>query len=72
MEITRSSVDNTVKIGLETTDLSAQAKAHGYFTRVPTSKEIPDHGFVLAEVSGTLYTYTRIGVKIYRAAFTAV
>lgn len=68
----RKSVDGTVKQNLLSSQNVVQQQNHQLLTRVPLIEEIPDQGFVLALISGTLYTYTRVGIQRYRTAYTAV
>ncbi len=66
------STGSTVKASLTETAAQGQAKSFPAFTREPLLNEIPDQGFVLATVSGTVYIYGRVGIKRYKVAMTPV
>ncbi len=70
--LTGKEVDSTVKASLTESSAAVQTKNFQAFDRVPLLKEIPDQGFVLATVSGTVYIYGRVGINRYRVALTLV
>lgn len=72
MATPRKGTDSTIRQKLTENDSIGQQVAHPLFSRVPLLAEVPTQGFVLANVGGTLYKYTRVGQKLYRMAWTAV
>ena len=53
-------------------DREFQRQSHKSLARAPKSSEIPENGFVIANISGTLYIYTRVGQQLYRSPLIAV
>ncbi len=71
-DLTRKSVDSTVRANLTAAQGTVQTQSHASFDREPLVAEIPDQGFVLAVVTGTTYLYTRKGSARFKVALTAV
>lgn len=72
MAIERKDVDSTVRSTEIRSQAQLQTKNFVGYTREPLVAEIPDQGFVLATVAGTVYIYSRIGNKRYKVAMTLV
>jgi hypothetical protein len=72
MALERKGVDSTVRGAQIQSDALLQTKNIVSFEREPLLKEIPDQGYVLATVSGTVYIYARIGINRYKVAMTLV
>lgn len=72
MSLVRKGVDSTVRGDLTESKGNLQTQSHSYLLREPLTTEIPDQGFVLADVSGTKYVYFRVGNARFRIAATAV
>ncbi len=70
--LTRKGVDSTVRLDLTAARGTTQLQSHSKFEREPLLAEIPEQGFVLATVSGTVYIYSRIGNNRYKVALTLV
>jgi hypothetical protein len=71
-DLTRKGNDSTVRQNLETAPVTGQDKSHPHFDREPKKHEIPDQGFVLATVGGTMYIYARKGDQVHKAPMTAI
>jgi len=46
----------------------SQTVGHRKFDRAPFAAEVPENGFVIAQISGTVYIYTKIGTALFRVA----
>lgn len=72
MSLPRKGVDSTVRSRLTSDQTNVQQQSHPTFDREPLVGEIPDQGFVLANIAGTCYIYTRLGTQRYKVALTTV
>jgi hypothetical protein len=70
--LTDKKVDSTVRAALTEAGAALQTKNFIAYDREPLLTEIPEQGFVLATVAGTVYIYARLGNNRYKAAMTLV
>lgn len=67
-----SEADGRLQREFDNTYRTKQDIAHVLLKRVPGLSEVPERGFILALVSGTLSMYTKVEGKLHKLDFTVV